>query len=68
MPSLVQMMVTDYERFDNNSVMLRTLNETFKSIACGQSSELIQTLFVENELLEKFCRRFSLSEFTLKPN
>ena len=32
MPSFVARMVTDYEKFDNNSVMLNTLNLTFKSI------------------------------------
>ena len=68
MPSFVQRMVIDYEKFDNNSVMLNTLNLTFKSITVSQSEELLYSLYIQNKLLEKFNARFSLSEFTLKPS
>lgn len=68
MPSFVARMVIDYEKFDNNSIMLHTLNDTFKSITVSNSDELLRSLYIENKLLEKFNARFSLSEFTLKPN
>jgi len=67
MSSLLELMIHDYEKFDNNSVMLRQINDCFLSIARGSSSELIHALFVDYQLLEKCCSRFSLSEFTRKP-
>ena len=41
MPSFVSKMVSDYERFDNNSVMLLTLNQIFISITTSESEELL---------------------------
>ncbi len=67
-PRLFSLLIADYERFDTNSVVLKTLNKLFRSITwlvCSQ--EIVKLLYVENRLLEKFARRFSLSEFKVKP-
>jgi len=64
MPELFEIMVADYMKFDCNSIILQVLNKLFLTMSkLSSCAEITKILFLDSQLCEKFCGRFSLSEF-----
>lgn len=66
---MLQCVLNDIERFDNNSNMLKVLFELIMKMTIQSVMPLLTTkLYEELQLLKLLCKRISLSEYTQRPS